>query len=121
MKVVRIVGIIFVICIVGLFLTVPGFEKLSLCLEKASKGLDINIKAAKAEKWSREMVCMNGKSIVENMQVCYKNAESQAHIPVSLIESLAKIVKPNLYTLSKSLDAHNNACISYPQSQVKPQ
>lgn len=102
MKVLFVVVGLFIIGFVALsVITTPQIKKLSVCLEEAKIGLESNRTTATIERWDLEKVCMTGNPVIANMQACYKNAESQTFVSVLFVESLAKVVKPNVLTLSK--------------------
>lgn len=120
MKVLLIIIVVILILVaIPFVLVTPQVKRLSICLEEGNKGLDNNIKTATVERWNKEKVCMNGKPVMNNMKNCYSKAEKDTLIPVVVVENLAKIIKPNVSTLSKVISIHNNACASYPQYQVR--
>lgn len=104
-----------VLLLVLLFvITTPSVKKLSVCLNDSNLAIEKNIQTATIERWNREKVCINGKTVTENLRSCYLKTENESSIPFGLIESLAKIVKPNVLTLEKAINMHNAACSDYP-------
>lgn len=101
-----------------LVISFPQLKGLSGCLEIANSDINDNYQTAKAERWSKELVCKNGQIVVEELQYCYKD-RGQGFIPISIIESAGKLINPGATTLSQSIDTHNAACIDFPPYQVK--
>ncbi len=95
-------------------ITTPSVKKLSVCLNGSNLAIEKNIQTATIERWNREKVCINGKTVTENLRSCYLKTENESSILFGLIESLAKIVRPNLLTLEKAINMHNAACGDYP-------
>lgn len=83
-------------------------------MNEGNLAIERNVQTATAERWNREKVCINGKTATENLKACYFKTEKETSIPFGLIESLAKIIKPNVLTLEKAINIHNSACNNYP-------
>ncbi len=124
MKYIRLFLWLILACFIGLLaLTAPVAKKLATCLTSSNSALMSTINQSKEQKWSKELICKNGKPALDNLQACYTHVEQESILPVKIIIEFAKVLRPNTSggDINSFINLHNEACKEYPETQIPTQ
>ncbi|OGG14456.1 hypothetical protein A2875_02930 [Candidatus Gottesmanbacteria bacterium RIFCSPHIGHO2_01_FULL_46_14] len=115
LKIIVSVAVIITVLIVTPFILAdPTVQKMSSCLDEAITQMNQNYSLAKQEQWEPEQLCQNGQSNLMNLKNCYQQAQKGSLIPLTMIEFMARIIRPNSeVSLSGWISDHNTACDKY--------
>ncbi len=122
MKYIRLFLWLFLACFIGLLaLTAPTVKKLATCLTDSNSALMSTINQSKEQKWSKELICKNGKPALDNLQACYAQVEQESLLPIKTIVEITKILRPNTSSgdINSFINMHNSACTEYPETQIQ--
>lgn len=114
-------ALLLLLAILGLVFYVlinPTVNKLDGCVVQGLNRLE-EIKSKVAEQnQTKEQVCTEGRSMVQEIAGCYEQVNESSLVPVSFIEKLAGVIKPGFLTLDKMIDIHNSGCSEFPNLKI---
>jgi hypothetical protein len=101
-------------------LTIPTVGQLSDCISQYNLKIEENMAVAKQQRWNKQKVCVEGQPAVLELSDCYSSVEQKNIVPLDIVYTIARVIKPNLKVVSSkdAIGLHNSACSAYPETLV---
>lgn len=112
--------VIIITVLLGLiyFVFTPTVRKLSDCIEQGNQQLMSNKQQAINEQWNKQQICIKGRDMILSVSSCYEIVGDSSMVPVSFIESIAKLIKPDFFSMENMIQTHNNGCADVPEAAI---
>lgn len=123
MKAIKIilVGLATFLCLVFLvfIVTAPAAKDLQKCFLAASVRYEQSTAEMRNNNWNKQQICLNGKSIQEEFNLCLESVLKKRGFLASLTLRIAGLITPSIREIERLGREHNVVCSEYPSTLIQ--
>lgn len=105
--------------VVFVVVAVPIVKGLSVCLDKTTKEMKLDLTGEPQDIWSKRKACFETQEALTALASCYDEVGERSFIPLEVVEEIAKLVRPDFSGLNEWINLHNTKCADFSRTLIR--